>query len=121
MNKIFLTVLTLFSLHTYSASIRIVNRTGVQIRVAELYNSCRDVIVHRDTPVYLEDGESYLASDIRIVMHHYKICGNGKCILTAMGIKEDLDYELGVELDGDLVEGVPSPDHWVGNMECGQP
>ncbi|HXH29345.1 MAG TPA: hypothetical protein VNJ01_00910 [Bacteriovoracaceae bacterium] len=118
MRNILIIPLFLFAVTSFAASLKITNRTGLPIRVAELYSSCGDVIVHRDSPHHLEDGESMLAPEIKIVMHHYKICGNGACILTAMGIKDDIDYQLAVELDDELITGVPLPDHWVGNTQC---
>lgn len=103
----------------FATDLSIVNKTGGDMRVASLMNSCGDFIVNEDKPVHLKDGESFDLKGIVPVMHHYKICGAGYCSSTAMGIKDDIHYVLEVVLeDGFLINGVPMPDHWVGNTEC---
>ncbi len=121
MKKIFVPALFLALLTTAAeaASIRIVNLTGTQLRIADLHDLCGGTPVPRDTPVYLEDKEEFVAQDISLVMHHYRVCASGMCLYSPLGIKEDREYVLEVFLDdAGVVDSRPLPDHWVGNDTC---
>lgn len=116
----FVTIVTvLITSYSAATSLNILNDTRVSIRIDSLFNTCEGNLISEDQPVYLQPGEFYFIPKIIPIMHHYKICGNGYCEMTAMPIRDDIDYLLQVVLEDDfLVSGIPTPDHWVGNTDC---
>lgn len=113
-------LMTLLNLQTVMATdLVVVNKTNAQVRIDSLAHYCGDgIYITSENPVWLAPEQTWEKKNITPVMHHYKICGLGFCSSTAMGIKDDIEYVLEIQLDDFLINGVPKPDHWIGNTEC---
>jgi hypothetical protein len=116
--KTFLATL-FFAFQGFAVDLTIVNHTGDLVQVKYLFNRCDGNLIAEDNPYYLQPNEEVTFSNITPIMHHYTICGSGYCSSTAMPIQDDIHYFLKVVLiDGFLIDGEPTPDHWVGNIKC---
>lgn len=116
--KILLVILFL-TCPVFAVDLTVINHTGAEMRIANLFNRCDGNLISENNPYFLQPDEEVTFSNITPVMHHYTICGSGYCSSTAMPIQEDIHYILDVVLqDGFLIDGQPKPDHWVGKTKC---
>jgi hypothetical protein len=112
-------LLILFSLNAFAADLTVHNSTGADMRITELSNKCVGAIIKENKPVYLRANEEYTVKNVIPVVHSYTVCGSGTCASTAIGMKDAPKYTLNVVLDKDgWISGNPTPDHWVGNLDC---
>lgn len=107
----------------HGATLEIVNHTGADARLAELFNVCTQYVVPADKPVALKDGES-ARFEVPLVMQHYKICGSGFCSSAPINLRDGQDFQLEMTLTpGGIIDGVAHPDQWDGkpSNECPAP
>jgi hypothetical protein len=114
-----LLVALLSTASAHAATLEIVNHTGHDARLAELFNVCQKYLVTDDKPVLLHEGQS-TRFEVPEVMQHFKICGSGFCSSTSMQLMQGDSFQLEMTLDhAGVINGVAHPDQWGGpSNEC---
>jgi hypothetical protein len=116
-------VFLLFSMSATSYAIDIIfkNRTSVPLKIVWFMDSCDNVILNAKNQFYLKPNEKTCFVDLQPVMHHYKICANGTCQTTALGVNLSNDlYIVEAILKGKQVRSICTPNIWPGITSCGK-
>lgn len=114
-------VFILFSMCATAYAIDIIfkNRTGVPLRIVWFMDSCDNVLLNAKDQFYLKPKEKTCFVDLQPVMHHYKICANGTCQTTAVGVNLSNDlYIVEAILKGRQVRSIYKPNIWPGITSC---
>jgi hypothetical protein len=104
----------------FAAKLVVRNATAETVRIDSLRNNCDGWYVAPRAPLSLAPGAEFVLEKTTAVIHTFTVCGGGFCSNSAMGMKENRDYVLEVKFDdAGIIDGVPTPDHWVGShIEC---
>lgn len=108
-----------FTSTVFGFSIEIINDTGVPLRIDLLEDNCGKAYIEERSPVVLDSGESMLIDNLMPVVHHYKICANGTCEATAIGMHiHTKEYVLRVTLKHHCICIMQNPLIWPGTFKC---
>jgi len=100
-------------------SIEIINDCGVPLRIDRLEDNCGKAYINDGTPVVLTSGQSITIENIMPVVHHYKMCANGTCESTAVGMNINVTaYVLHVTLNSNCICVTQVPLVWPGTFRC---
>ena len=111
-----------FNSSALGLSIIIINETGIEIKIDLLQDSCGNELVKDKNPVILKNGHSIIFENVMPITHHYKICANGICVITTMGIVSHItEYILLAKLKGGCICVIEKPNIWPANSRCTQP
>lgn len=117
---VFLVTIT-FSSVTFAFSIVIQNETGVLLRIDALEDICGKVFIQESNPLSIATGESIRFENVMPVLHNYRMCANGTCESTSLGMKLGVEeYVLVVTLKDQCICVKQKPLIWPGTFKCKQ-
>ena len=76
-----------FNSNSSAFSIIIQNETGVSLRIDSFEDNCGNVLVEETNPVSLSPGQSLKFENVECTVHHYRMCANGTCEGSSLGMK----------------------------------
>lgn len=104
---------------SFAFSIVIKNETGVTLRIDALEDNCGEVFIQETNPLLLTAGESFRFDNVMPIVHHYRMCANGtcesSCLGMALGVKE---YVIVVTLNNQCICVKQKPLIWPGKFKC---
>lgn len=107
-----------------STKVVFVNKTGSEVRLTGLSNSCVGEIISPETQLIIPSDQSLVVPLAIPIIHSYTVCGSGLCSSTAIGIAKGTRnlgrYIVEVTLDkSGAINSKEIPDHWsIANKEC---
>ena len=100
-------------------SIIIQNETGVSLRVDSFEDNCGNVLIEEMNPVSLTPGQSLKFENVVCTVHHYKMCANGTCEGSSLGMKLNEDqYLMIARLKNTCLCVTQIPLIWPGVIRC---
>ena len=118
---VFLATITVSSV-TFAFSIVIKNETGVDLRIDSLDNNCGEFFIQESNPLSITAGESIRFENVMPVVHHYRMCANGTCEGSSLGINTGTEeYVIVVTLRNQCICVKQKPLIWPGNFKCQAP
>ena len=121
MKNLGFTLLTLLiatiAVESNAATLELTNKTGYDMRITMLHNRCD--VFSIDDPVKLPPNKTFKVLNISPVVQSIEVCGVGICVMSAIGMKENIIYKVDIVLDQGFIDYKATPDHWIGtNTEC---
>lgn len=108
-----------FNSGTYAFSIVIENETGVNLRIDALEDNCGEVLIQESNPLFIATGESIRFENVLPIVHHYRMCANGTCEGSSLGMALSVEeYVLVVTLKDHCVCVKQKHLIWPGNFKC---
>ena len=115
---VFLITIT-FSSVAFAFSIVIQNETGVNLRIDTLEDNCGGVLVQESNPFSIATGESIRFENVMPIVHHYRMCANGTCESTSLGMTLGVEeYVIVVTLKDQCICVKQKPLIWPGTYKC---
>ena len=115
---VFLVTIT-FSSVTFAFSIVIQNETGVNLRIDALEDNCGEVFIQESNPLSIATGESIRFENVMPIVHHYRMCANGTCESTSLGMTLGVEeYVIVVTLKDQCICVKQKPLIWPGIFKC---
>ena len=115
---VFLVTIT-FSSVTFAFSIVIQNETGVNLRIDALEDNCGEVFIQESNPFSIATGESIRFENVKPIAHHYRMCANGTCESTSLGMTLGVEeYVIVVTLKDQCICVKQKPLIWPGIFKC---
>jgi hypothetical protein len=103
----------------FDFSIIIKNDTGAQLRIDSFEDNCGKVYIKEISPLYLAPGESIKFNKLVPIIHHYKMCANGTCEGSALGMNHIVNkYILQAILKKHCLSVIQKPSIWPGIIKC---
>lgn len=115
---VFLITVTLSSV-TFAFSIVIKNETGVTLRIDALEDNCGKVFIQESNPLAIATGESTIFENVMPIVHHYRMCANGTCEGSSLGMTLGVEeYVIVVTLKDQCICVKQKPLIWPGTFKC---
>ena len=115
---VFLVTIT-FNSVTFAFSIVIKNETGVNLRVDALEDNCGEILVQESNPLSIATGESIKFENVMPIVHHYRMCANGTCEGSSLGMTIGVEeYVIVVILKDQCICVKQKPLIWPGTFKC---
>ncbi|MEN8245736.1 MAG: hypothetical protein ABFS43_12640 [Thermodesulfobacteriota bacterium] len=115
---VFLITITLSSV-TFAFSIVIKNETGVHLRIDALEGNCGKVFIQESNPLSIATGESIRFENVVPIVHHYRMCANGTCESSSLGMTLGVEeYVIVVTLKDQCICVKQKPLIWPGTFKC---
>lgn len=115
---VFLVTIT-FSSVTFAFSIVIKNETGVTLRIDVLEDNCGKAFIQESNPLSLASGESIRFENVMPIVHHYRMCANGTCEGSSLGMTLGVEeYVIVVTLKNQCICVKQKPLIWPGIFKC---
>ena len=112
-------ILILFTAEAFGFSITVKNDTGFLLRIDKFKDNCGNVYIERTRPLYLDIGESLTFDGILPIIHHFRMCANGTCEVSAIGVNRIVnEYTLKAILKDRCTYVIVEPLIWPGNVQC---
>ena len=101
-----------------ATTVVIINNTRDVIRIDELRDKCKGVLVSPSRPIIIKSGARKLLK-LNDIVHLVTICGQGLCTSSAIGIERGTPVTRLNVVDSDTgIEFSQKPNTWPGNLEC---
>lgn len=115
---VFLIIITVSSV-TFAFSIVIKNETGVPLRIDSFEDNCGGVLVQESNHCSIATGESIRFKNVIPVVHHYRMCANGTCEGSSLGMTLGVkEYVIVVTLKDRCICVKQNPLIWPGALKC---
>ena len=115
---VFLITVTLSSV-TFAFSIVIQNETGVNLRIDALEDNCGEVFIQESNPHSIATGKSIRFENVMPIVHHYRMCANGTCESSSLGMTLGVEeYVIFVTLKDQCICVKQKPLIWPGTFKC---
>ena len=103
----------------FAFSIIIKNETGAPLRIDSFENNCGKILIEDTNPLLLSSGESIKFDNVMPIMHHYRMCANGTCEGSALGMTLNIEkYIIVVTLKNQCICVTQNPLIWPGRFQC---
>lgn len=103
----------------FAFSIIIKNETGVPLRIDSFENNCGIFLIEDTNPLLLASGESIEFDNVMPIVHHYRMCANGTCESTSLGMTLGVEeYVIVVTLKDQCICVKQKPLIWPGTFKC---
>ena len=103
----------------FAFSITVINDTEVPLRIDLLEDNCGTVYVAEGNPNTLAPGQLIKFHNVMPIVHHYKMCANGTCESTSLGMTLGVEeYFMVVTLKDQSICVKQKPLIWPGTFKC---
>ena len=108
-----------FSSVTFAFSIVIINETGVTLRIDAFEDNCGEAFIRDSNPLSIATGESIRFENVMPIVHHYRMCANGTCESSSLGMALGVEeYVIVVTLRDQCICVKQKPLIWPGTFKC---